>query len=204
MYCMHCGAQIPDDSAFCGKCGTKVAVAEVKQAPVDMPEGVVYAEQPVAETVPEWQNIYGEAAPVVPKAKSKKNVLIIAGAAVLVVVVVLFAIFHKSKFEKVKDECVHIAGMVSGSGDYFTIDTYPDVYEDMDSAVRAILLPRAQENALEAIKYANKELGFSGSVYSDMLETNALMGRQSEENDKYKVSWTYHPDDGLEVTYRKK
>ena len=37
-----------------------------------------------------------------------------------------------------------------------------------------------------------------------MLKTNALMGRQTEENDKYKVAWSYHPDDGLEVTYSKK
>ena len=29
-------------------------------------------------------------------------------------------------------------------------------------------------------------------------------GRQSSENEKYKVSWTYHPDDGLKVTYEKK
>ena len=37
-----------------------------------------------------------------------------------------------------------------------------------------------------------------------MMNTSALMGRQVEENDKYKVSWTYHPDDGLTVTYTKK
>ena len=30
------------------------------------------------------------------------------------------------------------------------------------------------------------------------------MGRQSEENEKYRVKWSYHPDDGLEVTYEKK
>lgn len=74
----------------------------------------------------------------------------------------------------------------------------------MDAISVAYLLPRAQENALEAIKYANKQLGFNGFLYSKMMETTALMGRQSEENDKYKVSWTYHPDEGLEVTYEKK
>lgn len=36
-----------------------------------------------------------------------------------------------------------------------------------------------------------------------MLETSARMGRQREENDKYRVTWTYHPDEGLEVTYEK-
>ena len=68
----------------------------------------------------------------------------------------------------------------------------------------AMIAAKDEKNALEAIKYANLELGFSGALYNRMLETNALMGRQTEENDKYKVSWTYHPDDGLEVTYEEK
>ena len=45
---------------------------------------------------------------------------------------------------------------------------------------------------------------FSDSLYQDMLNTSAIMGRQSEENEKYRVKWSYHPDDGLEVTYEKK
>lgn len=134
---------------------------------------------------------------------TKKN-LIIIGVVLLVVIALACIVFHKSEFEKTRDGVVDIAGMVTGRGDYFTIETYPDTYKDMDATMRAILLPGAQQNALEAIKYANEELGFNGSLYSKMMETSALMGRQSEENDKYKVSWTYHPDDGLKVTYEKK
>ena len=67
-----------------------------------------------------------------------------------------------------------------------------------------MLAPDAEEDALEAIQYVNEKLGFNGALYDEMLETNASMGRQSEENNKYKVTWTYHPDEGLEVTYQKK
>ena len=133
-------------------------------------------------------------APAATKTKmSKKKLAIIAAAAIAVISIALI-IFIPSEFERVKSKCVHIAGMVTGSGDYFMLDTLPDVP----------MLPDAEENALEAIKYANEELGFNGSVYSQMMNTTALMGRQSAENDKYRVSWTYHPDDGLEVTYEKK
>lgn len=134
---------------------------------------------------------------------SKKTLIIIAAAAVAVIAIVA-ALLIPSEFERVKNECVQIAGRVEGSGDYFMIDTYPDEYEDLDATMVALLAPSTQENALEAIKYANEALGFNGSLYSQMMKTTALMGRQSAETDKYKVSWTYHPDDGLEVTYEKK
>ena len=137
---------------------------------------------------------------------TKKKLAILATAVVALIAITIIAIVFlvPSKFESVRSECVQIAGQISGSGDYFRIDTYPDEYANMDAAVVAMLHPTAQSKALEAIKYANEELGFNGSVYSRMLDTTALMGRQSVENDKYRVSWTYHPDDGLEVTYEKK
>lgn len=125
---------------------------------------------------------------------SKKQ-LVIGGIILATAVIILFAFLYESEFERVKNQCVHIAGMVSGGNDdYFIIDTSPE----------SVIIPNAEACALEAIKYANKELDFNEALYSKMLNTSALMGRQSEENDRYKVSWTYHPDNGLEVTYEKK
>ena len=139
------------------------------------------------------------------KTKFTKKKLIIIGGIIIAVVILALIIFIPSEFERVKNDCVQIAGQISYRGDdNFTIDTYPDEYKNMDDLLVSMLLPDAQENALEAIEYANEALGFNGSLYTKMLETSALMGRQSEENNKYKVSWTYHPDDGLEVTYDKK
>ena len=43
------------------------------------------------------------------------------------------------------------------------------------------------------------DLGFNSSVYEKMGHTTALMGRQETSNDICTVSWTYHPDKGLEV-----
>ena len=187
-------------------------VAVVTETQAAAPAEVAQAATPVANFVAKAETLVAQMKPkvvqaleiVAAKLKITTKQLLIPAGAVLAVIILACILFGESKFEKVKDECVQIAGMVTGSGDYFTIDTYPDVYKNMDSNVSALLLPGAQENALEAIKYANEELGFNGSVYNKMMQTTALMGRQSEENDKYKVSWTYHPDDGLEVTYEKK
>ena len=134
---------------------------------------------------------------------TKKKAIIIA-IALVAVIAIAFIVFHKSKFERVERDCVQIAGTVRSGNGYFVIDTYPDDWENMDPSVRALLLPDHQQDALEGIRYANEALSFNGAVYNKMLETSALMGRQTQENSKYRVSWTYHPDDGLEVTYEVK
>ena len=72
------------------------------------------------------------------------------------------------------------------------------------SFVEQQIFPQKEQDSLNGIKFMNTKLGFSDAVYRKMLQTSALMGRQSEENSKYRVSWTYHPDSGLEVMYEKK
>lgn len=146
-----------------------------------------------------------EAAPAEESKWIKKRLAIGGLVAVATVIVMSLVIPHESKFTKVASKCTSLAGVLTGGtekDDYFTIDTYPEFYFDsLDPAGKVLLRPRMESGALEAIQYANKELGFNGSLYYRMLETNAFMGRQREENDKYRVSWTYQPDEGLEVTY---
>lgn len=144
------------------------------------------------------------ATPATKKTKLSKKKKLIIGGILVVIAVIAAVILIPSEFERIETKCVHIAGEAQTGKNYFKLDTYPDHYENMDPAVVGMLAGETQENTLDAIKYANEALGFSGAVYSNMMETTALMGRQSEENDKYRVSWTYHPDDGLEVTYEKK
>ena len=46
-----------------------------------------------------------------------------------------------------------------------------------------------------------KELDGPDSVMSKMESTTALMGRQSDDWDDYEVSWSFHPDNGLDATF---
>jgi hypothetical protein len=55
-----------------------------------------------------------------------------------------------------------------------------------------------------AVKYMNSVLGLSDSVYRKMEMTRAIDGMQTDESDKIKVSWNYHPKSGLSVIYEKK
>lgn len=73
---------------------------------------------------------------------------------------------------------------------YLMIDTNPwdfDDYTDTD--------------AYYAIKKINDALGLSASVFEKMGQTRAIDGRQTKSFDGGAVSWTYHPDNGLEVLY---
>ena len=160
-------------------------------------------QEPVAESQeqPTWE-IPAEEAPAeeAPKAKFPIKTLAIIGVAVVAIAIVLIILLAPSHFEKVRDEAVQRAGQITHAGDHgFTIDTKP--YENSNNAY---MNAWSQEKALEGIQYVNKELGFSSNLYSRMLNTTALMGVQSEENSKYLVTWTYHPQKGLEVTYYEK
>ncbi len=131
-----------------------------------------------------------------PKKKSKKKLLII-GAAVIVVIILIASIGGSSgpNFEKIYSEyCNSIWADVGADGSYLSIDTNP--YDLDDSGV-------AYQAAVTAVKNVNKALGLPDSLYNDMAETTWSMGKQTQTFGNVTVSWTYHPDKGLEVTYKK-
>lgn len=137
-----------------------------------------------------------------PKKKLSKKKLGIIGAVVAVIAVVAAIVLIPSKFERVQNECLHIAHIMECGDGYFILETI-GAGPNASDRVRELMKSQSEALVLEAIRYANAELGFS-DVYWQMLNTNALMGRQTEENDKYKVTWYYDPDKGLTVTYSKK
>ena len=81
-------------------------------------------------------------------------------------------------------------------GSYLNIDTNPYNRDDQGLAYPA---------AYTAIKNVNKALGLPASLINDMGETTGADVRQSESfpDVGVTVSWRYHPDKGLEVTYKR-
>lgn len=126
-------------------------------------------------------------------------------AAVVVAIVLIVNMSGGSVFEKVVskmlEEYPYADNARAPDGSYLKIDTNPQ-NKDRDDFLQLDF--KKEQDSINGIKLVNKELGFSDAVYTKMLQTTALMGRQSEENSKYRVSWTYHPDRGLEVMYEKK
>lgn len=90
------------------------------------------------------------------------------------------------------DYCSPAYATVGSDGSYLCIDTNPSDLEDYSN-----------DDAVKAIVYVNIALGLPDYLLDDMGKTTALMGRQTETFEEVTVSWSYHPNNGLEVTYKK-
>lgn len=97
-------------------------------------------------------------------------------------------------FETIFNEhCKSDWAEVASDGSYLCIDTNPDDEDGM-----------FEIEAYAAIADINEILGLSKAVYKRMGETSSSDGRQEVSNDEVIVTWKYHPDYGMEVTYEKK
>ena len=101
----------------------------------------------------------------------------------------------KSKLEKADDAvnakygsspCYSIAGDKS----YISVDTNPMNIDDF-----------FYKEYADILKYVNETLGLPEYIYQEMLSTTSLQGKQTETVNGIRVSWTYHPDNGLEAIY---
>ena len=100
----------------------------------------------------------------------------------------------KSAYNKVLDQNSSYSKYMTLASDnsYIAIDTNPNDKDDYYSY-----------DAFELVKAMNKELGFSESLENKMLHTRSLDGKQSDKANNVEVTWTYHPDKGLEIQYTK-
>lgn len=176
-FCSKCGAELQDGQEFCPKCGQK--------AGVDIDQGVHSA-----------INQFNAGVKKTSGNKKKKFIIL----AVIIVIVIAFFAFRGNKgpdFNSLYSQyCSSIWAEVGSDGSYLRIDTNPYDIDDEGIAYYA---------AATAIENVNKALGLPDSLYSDMGQTTWSMGKQTEtfDNIGVTVTWTYHPDKGLEVTYKK-
>lgn len=141
---------------------------------------------------------------------ARKNIILICVSVIVIIGIALFINLDRgSFFSNVVNDMLaaypFADNTVAQDGSYLKIDTNPyDKAIDELTYVQLSTFDQKQSDSLNGIKFVNERLGFTNALYSKMMDTTALMGVQTEENDKYRVSWTYHPDNGLEVMYERK
>lgn len=204
--CPECGKEISDRATSCPNCGCPVeemthtqegtVTSNAEQNQSGTPEPPEYTEpgKKLEEAVPAPMQEQGTVSKTKSSGISTQTIAIIMIAAVVVIsiIVVILVMRERNKvdFNDFRDRLDSSYCEISDDGTYMTIDTNPDDEEDYFSA-----------EAYADIEYVNEELEFPDSVMKKMDETRALDGRLEEEYNGIKVSWTYHPDDGLEVMY---
>lgn len=101
-------------------------------------------------------------------------------------------------FYKIYNECNCASPWAKVGTDYLIIDTNPYDYDSSspNSTTYASI-------ALSAIRIINNKLSLPSYLYNEMVKTRAIDGRETYSGTKANVSWRYHPNSGLEVTYTK-
>lgn len=154
---------------------------------------------------------------------SKKRIPIIIGILSIIAIVILYVLlgiggsrdFHKNKMiseiaAKAQESAAENSNVwvedpwcvISSDGSYVTFDTQPTCsFPDKGKSWENHTLSFVLRSYYEKINSVNKELGFTDALIEKMRNTSWSMGRQTETNKKYTVSWTYHPDHGLEIMY---
>ncbi|MBR2685799.1 MAG: zinc ribbon domain-containing protein [Erysipelotrichaceae bacterium] len=205
--CSKCGTVLNDDQDFCPNCGTK------------------YSDGIRAVDVKNSTNA------VKGKIKDNKKKIIIAVACLLLLVGGYFGFkaLTKPNFDKMVKEVIEnhktklketnpdtdysyyesafygekdifpAAVKIGKDGNWIKIDTNPNDEDSDDRNETESMMYYFSCTAL--IEYINEKLGFSDEVMESMNSTTANMGQQSAESKKATVKWSYHPDNGLEVTY---
>lgn len=84
---------------------------------------------------------------------------------------------------------------LGSDGSYITIDTNP---YDVDQGLGD------NPFAVSAVRKLNEAMKLPGYLNEEISNTNSLMGRREETftEQGIKVIWSYHPNNGLEITYR--
>ncbi|MBE6686219.1 MAG: hypothetical protein E7591_03210 [Ruminococcaceae bacterium] len=118
-------------------------------------------------------------------------VILLVSAALIVGIAIYFSgdaegFESYKKLEKEND-------WIKVTDEYVIIDTNPDD-----------VINKNNQEALWQIEVINDDLIFEEGLYDRMMDTSFLDGTHSEKNetDEYSVSWWYHPNYGLEVTYK--
>ena len=176
--CKKCGAKLELGQKFCPTCGNPVNESE-KEVHIEEKENNISISK-----------------------KHKKKIILLTSiiAVVIIVVIVLVLVLggnkRKVNFSKLYEKyCDSNWSSLAEDKSYLSIDTNPSNYDD-----EGLYYP----SAYEAVKSINSALGLPESLNKSIEETSSVDGRITEEYDDLGITvyWTYHPDKGLEITYK--
>lgn len=217
MKCQNCGCELPNGAKFCSSCGCKTMFVETYAETVRNQETVIGEQTKNLKTTANEEVVLIQQSTIPPNVpplnplqqnvsiKTKKTIPAIALVFPIVIIaifaIIISAVTKNGKvnfYNKYSDIAHENWCTIDTSGKWISIDTNP---YDIDTDDFTYTDKKVALDAAKKIKEINLDLGFTDALYKKMSSTTALQGKQSDENEKYKVTWSYHPDNGLEVMY---
>lgn len=184
MNCSKCGFTLETGQKFCPNCGCRVV-------PLSEESIGTHNEAHVEDHAEEYNEESSKRRSVKFSLLEKAIVVIFAIAACCIVV---FLLCREPSLKRAYDNyCSPHYSELSPDGNCLMIDTNPN-----DSKSSSL-----NEPVLRSVAKVNRFLGFPYDVYNEMEHTSSLDGVRRETNENFTVSWTYHPNKGLEVTYER-
>lgn len=181
-FCTSCGHNISGDTKFCPDCGAAVSVSASS------------ATGPALETPVNLPNLNPPQKPKV----SPKIIALIAGigAVVLLIAIGTSASTSANKFQAALDSCL-------SEGD----SGYDDIQVADDGS--SMYLDGSGEDDYSSLDYVDQfcvlnALDIPEIIVTRMNATSSLMGVQTGDWDGITASWTYHPNNGLDISLTKK
>ncbi len=104
-------------------------------------------------------------------------------------------------FDEARDNCME---KYKDTDYYYAIKNSFEISSESSSPTMYYRGNKYASSSVVVVDYMNQELGFSDALFEKMKMTRAIDGAQTDENEHFKVTWTYHPDEGLNVIYEKK
>ena len=186
MFCKNCGKEIDNNAKFCMYCGKSINEEDNKENDkVNKKE----------DTDKMFYSII-------------MGVIVIVAIIAIIIAIILVSdntVKNSNKTKEVNLREVYSEVLlenreyskfinIASDNSYIEIDTKPNNIDGDDYYF---------EDAWKLVKAINKKLGFNESLENKMEHTRSLDGKQSEKSNNIEVTWTYHPNNGLEIQYTK-
>lgn len=194
--CSNCGTVLDENQKFCPKCGTPNTPPKKKVCskcgakleddqqfcPACGQKATLEIDAHVNQAISEFNSKLKK------NTKKKKKLPMIIGAVVVIIALVFaVSVLSKPNFNKIfSDYSVEPWCTISRDGSCMTIQTGYYSYN---------------QDAYYAVEDINNELGFSDDLLERMGNTCTSDGVLTDENSKYKVSWSFTKSYGLKTTY---
>lgn len=196
--CPHCGATVNGNNAFCPKCGNSLSDnPRCSKCGHELDPEMQFCPNCGSSTKKEGFSFKNKAGNTgtIDSSNLKKNLPIILAAIAIIGVLIYFASGQsKNKLEKAYDAAggYSLYPYVTLSDDKQSIKGDTNPYNNDDDYA---------SSGFQSIKNINESLGLPEALWDKLLRTRALDGTQTATYDDIVLSWTYHPDNGLEIIY---